>query len=164
MDAAAAAAGARLREIVTAIRTIRATYEVEPKRRIDVVMVAPQDADRAFVEGQRDLVMALARLARLDVVPSAEERSQTIKQPVGGVELQIPMAGLFDIAAEKTRLTKERLKIDQELEGLRKRLENPQFVSRAKPEVVLKSRERVAELEARRETVEQTVRSLGGVG
>jgi valyl-tRNA synthetase len=164
VDAAAEAEVARLREIVTAIRTIRATYEVEPKRRIDVVMVAPQNADRLFVETQRDLMVALARVARLDVVPSAEERSQTIKQPVGGVELQIPMAGLFDIAAEKTRLTKERLKIDQELEGLRKRLENPQFVSRAKPEVVLKSRERVAELEARRDTVEQTVRSLGGVG
>jgi valyl-tRNA synthetase len=72
------------------------------------------------------------------------------------------MAGLFDLEAEKSRLTKERLKIDAELEGLRTRLANPRFVERAKSEVVAESRGRVAELEARRRKVEETLRELGG--
>ena len=39
-----------LMRLVTAIRTIRATYEVDRKRRIDVTVVAPDSADRAFLE------------------------------------------------------------------------------------------------------------------
>ena len=74
------------------------------------------------------------------------------------------MAGLFDIAAEMTRLSKERLKIESELDGLRRKLENPQFVERAKPEVVAQSRERVAELEARRLKVEGTLADLRSGG
>jgi valyl-tRNA synthetase len=163
-DAEAEATMGRLMELVTEIRTIRATYEVEPKRRIELTVVAPSGADRAFVESFRELIMSLARLGDLKIVASAAHKAQTIKHPVGPMELRIPMAGLFDVAAEKTRLTKERLRIDQELEGLRKKLDNPQFVARAKPEVVAESRERVSALTGRRDKVERTLKDLGGAG
>jgi valyl-tRNA synthetase len=162
-DAEAEASMGRLMEVVTEIRTIRATYEVEPKRRIEVTLVAPSAADREFVGRYRDLIGALARLAKFELLAAAPEQTQTIKHPVGPMELRIPMAGLFDVAAEKTRLTKERLKVDQELEGLRKKLDNPQFVARAKAEVVTESRERVASLTERREKVERTLKDLGAL-
>ncbi|HKC14303.1 MAG TPA: valine--tRNA ligase [Vicinamibacteria bacterium] len=149
-------------ELVTAIRTIRATYEVDPKRRIDVTILAPATTGLAFVEEQRSLISALCRIDHLEVVPQAGRARQTIVQPVGEFEIHIPMAGLFDLAAETSRLTKERLKIDAELESLRARLGNPQFVERAKPEVVEASRARVAELEARKRRVEEMLRELGG--
>jgi valyl-tRNA synthetase len=136
-----------LRRVVTAIRTLRATYEVEPRRRIDLTLVAPGGGGVAA--SQRDLVRALARIERLDIVAEAPERPQTIKQPVDGMEIRIPMAGLFDIAAERARLGKERDKIKAEMEGLQRRLENPQFVERAKPAVVEESRDRLSALQTR---------------
>jgi valyl-tRNA synthetase len=72
------------------------------------------------------------------------------------------MAGLFDVAAETARLTKELGKIDAELQQLRTKLGNPSFVERAKPEVVAQSRDRVAELEDRRVRVTATLKDLGG--
>ena len=60
------------------------------------------------------------------------------------------MAGLFDVAAERTRLVEEREKVRAELEGLGKRLENPQFVERAKPEVVAEARRSRPSCTARR--------------
>ncbi|MBI3932421.1 MAG: valine--tRNA ligase [Acidobacteria bacterium] len=152
----------RLMRLVTAIRTIRATYEVEPRRRIDATVVAGGTRDREFVARHEALVKSLARLESLEVVASAPDAARTINQPVGAVELRIPMAGLFDLAAEKTRLSKERLKVMDELDGLRKKLENPQFVQRAKPEVVAQSRERVAELEGRLAKVAATLQEMGG--
>jgi valyl-tRNA synthetase len=151
----------RFMALVTEIRTIRSTYEVEPRRRIDATVVAASGADRDFVLAFAPLVRALARVERLEVVSRAAEAERTIRHPVGPFELRIPMAGLFDIAAEKTRLAKERLKVDGELEGLRKRLDNPRFVERARPEVVAESRQRVSELEARRARIEATLRELG---
>jgi valyl-tRNA synthetase len=149
-------------DLVTAIRTIRATYEVDPKRRIDVTLLAPAATGFAFLEEQRPLISALCRIEHLRIVSQAARSRQTIVQPVGEFEIHIPMAGLFDLAAERSRLTKERLKIDGELGSLSARLGNPQFVERAKPEVVEESRARVAELEARKRRVEEMLRELGG--
>jgi valyl-tRNA synthetase len=151
----------RLQRIVTELRTIRATYEVEPKRRIDVTAVAPAPPDRAFLTGHAELIKSLVRIERFEVAAKAQEASRTIKHPVDAVEFRIPMAGLFDIAAEQGRLGRERQKIEAELAGLRARLGNPQFVERAKAEVVRESRERVAELTTRRERIEATLRDLG---
>src|SRR5262249_61491804 len=97
---------------------------------------------------QQELVVkGRARSGRVARVAEAGDEAQTIKHPVDGLELRIPMAGLFDLAAERTRLAKERGKIDAELQGLRGRLANPQFLERAKAEGVEESRARVSELE-----------------
>jgi valyl-tRNA synthetase len=160
LDAAAEAAIARVMRLVVAIRTIRATYGVEPRRRIDVTVVAAETPDRDFLTSEAGLVRDLARLEQLQIVASAADAPRTIKQPVDVFELRIPMAGLFDIVAEKARLSKERAKIDAELEGLGRKLGNPQFVDRAKPEVVAESRTRVSELETKRVKVEETLREL----
>ena len=160
-DVEAAAEMERLQQLVTEIRTIRSTYEVEPRRRIDVTVVAKDVGDRAFVERHAALIKDLARLEKVNVLPTALDAPRTIKQAAGPFDLRIPMEGLFDLAAEKTRLSKERLKIDAELDGLRRKLDNPQFVERAKPEVVAQNRERVTELDVRRQKVDATLRELG---
>jgi valyl-tRNA synthetase len=155
------AAMGRLMRLVTAIRTVRATYEVDRKRRIDVTVVAADEQDRAFVTAERHLVRHLAGLERFEVVAQAVEARGTIKQPVDALEVRIGLAGLFDVAAETARLGKERAKVEQELASLQARLENPQFAARAKPEVVAQSRERVRDLEDRRRKIDDTLRTLG---
>jgi valyl-tRNA synthetase len=152
----------RLKELVTGVRTIRSVYEVEPRKKIDVTVIASKKKDREFVERQRVLILSLARLGRLTIVKTEKERPQTIRHLVGDFELRIPMAGLFDIAAEKTRLSKERLKIESEIEGLRKKLDNPQFVERARPEIVSESRERLEALIQRQKKTVNTLRDLTG--
>jgi valyl-tRNA synthetase len=146
---------------VTRIRTWRAESGIEPKRRIDATIVAGDLSDQ--VRQHVAWIRSLARIERLEVVrESPPDTGDAIKLHVDAWEIHIPKAGLFDVAAEKTRLTKERLKLEQELEGLHKKLDNPQFVERAKPEVVAESRARAAELVARREKIEATLRDLAG--
>jgi valyl-tRNA synthetase len=155
------AAMGRVMRLVTAIRTLRATYEVDRKRRIDVTVVAPETSDAAFVQEHGALVRHLAGLGEFRVVAEAPEKPGTLRQPVDGVELRVSMAGLFDVAAEKARLTKELGKIDDEMASLRRKLENPQFVDKAKPEVVAQARQRVEELDEKRAKVKATLDELG---
>lgn len=151
---------AALMRLVTAIRTLRATYEVEPRRRIDLTLVAPNGGGVAA--SQRDLVRALGRLERLDVVKDAPDLPQTIKQPVDGMEIRISMAGLFDIAAERARLGKEREKVQAEADSLQRRLDNPRFVERAKPAVVAESREKLTALHSRLGQIGRLLEDMGG--
>jgi len=161
LDVEDEAAMTRVMRLVTAIRTLRATYEVDRKKRIDVTVVAPASADAEFVTRHGALVRHLAGLGEFRVVATAADEPGTLREPVDGVELRVAMAGLFDVAAEKARLTKELGKIDDEMGSLRKKLENPQFVERAKPEVVAQARQRIAELEERRAKVKATLDELG---
>jgi valyl-tRNA synthetase len=154
------AAMGRVMRLVTAIRTLRATYEVDRKRKIDVTVVAPVPTDADFVREHAALVRHLAGVGVFAVVPEAAEAPGTLRQPVDGVELRVGMAGLFDVAAEKARLTKELGKIDDELGSLRGKLANENFVARAKPEVVAQARQRVTELEEKRGKVTATLREL----
>jgi valyl-tRNA synthetase len=79
------------------------------------------------------------------------------------MELRIPMAGLFDLGAERARLDKEREKLRAEADGLERRLTNPQFVERAKPAVVAESREKLAALQARLGQIGRLLEEMGGV-
>jgi len=163
LDVEDEAAMTRVMRLVTAIRTLRATYEVDRKKRIDVTVVAPASADAEFITKHGPLLRHLAGLGEFRVVPSAADEPGVLREPVDGVELRVSMAGLFDVAAEKARLTKELGKIDDEMGSLGKKLENPQFVERAKPEVVAQARQRVVELEERRAKVKATLDELGRI-
>jgi valyl-tRNA synthetase len=156
------AAMSGLQALVTGIRTVRATYEVDPRRRIGVTIGT---ADAELLRGESAWIRGLARLESLEVVQGLPaDQPHTIKQPVGAFDLRIPMAGLFDVAAERLRLGKEKGKIEAELASLRRKLDNPQFVARANPEVVAESRARVQELDGRLAKVEQTLGELGTLG
>jgi len=161
-DAGAVEAMGRLMTLVGEIRTIRSSYEVDPRRRIDATIVAHDSADRAFLEGYVPLVRSLARIERLEIAESARPAPRVIQHPVGSLEVRIPMAGLFDVEAERARLQKEEGKSEAELASLRKRLDNPDFVSRAKPQVVAESRQRVSELEERLARVRRVLGELAG--
>ena len=162
-DAAAEEQMARLMRVVTAVRTIRATYEVDRKRRLDATLVAKDPADRAFFAPHEAMIRHLALLTSFTMVAEAGDDAGTIRQPVDAAELRIPMAGLFDVGAETARLSREAEKIGTELRSLAKKLENPQFVDRAKPEVVREARERVQELQDRRVKIDATLRELRGL-
>ena len=56
--------------------------------------------------------------------------------------LFLPLAGLIDIDAERTRLERDRKRAADEVEKVVRKLSNADFVARAKPEVVEENRER----------------------
>jgi valyl-tRNA synthetase len=149
--------------VVTTVRTIRATYEVDRKRRLDATLIAADPGERAFFTKHEAMIRHLALLGGLNIVAGAGEAPGTIRQPVDSAELRIPMAGLFDVAAETARLSREVEKMDAELLSLGKKLDNPQFVDRAKPEVVREARERVDELKGRRVKIDATLEELRGL-
>ena len=80
---------------------------------------------------------------------------------VGEDSFVIPLEGVIDIAAEKARLAKAREASLKERDSLAKRLENPAFVEKAKPEAVEKARADHAHHAAEVERLEAALARLG---
>ncbi len=137
-----------LQEVITRIRDARNQANVEPIRRIPAIMVVGDHL--AMFEQQAPLIEFLARTERPQFHRTLEQKpEQAMSLLADSVEIYLPLAGLLDISKELERLDKELVQAQQEITRLQSKLGNENFVSRAKPEVVEKEREKLAAQEER---------------
>lgn len=145
--APAAAAFERLRELVRAIRATRAEQGVEAGRSIPAILVAGETA--AFLETQRPILAFLARLDEkaLVITAQADAPDKALTISLGDVTCYLPLAGLMDVAKEKTRLSKELADLDRQIDRLTALLHSD-FTQKAPAAVVEREREKLARLQA----------------
>ncbi len=144
---------------ISEVRSVRAEMNVPAGAKIACVMVSANSETRRRADAWENEIMRLARLSGLgfeDAVPKAS--AQIV---LGEATVALPLEGVIDFAAEKARLAKELEKIAKDMAGIDGRLNNPGFVAKAPPEVLEESRERKAELEARRAKVDEALARLG---
>ena len=75
----------------------------------------------------------------------------------------LPVAEFIDVAAERTRLSKEVGTLTEDIDRTAKKLANADFVARAPEEVVEENRERLADAESARARLEGALERLAGV-
>src|SRR4029453_16614027 len=85
---------------------------------------------------------ALARVGSIEYLTSAERPKGAAMAVVGSVEIYLPLDDMINLQEERTRLTKEASKVEEELARIQRKLSNPQFLSKAKEEVIQKEREK----------------------
>ena len=135
-------------DLVTAVRSVRAEMNVPPAAYIPLVLVgAKQDAQRR-AERWAEFINRLARLSAITFAATTPRGA--VQLVVRGEAAAIPLAGVINIAAERTRLSKELAKADADISRVDGKLANPDFLARAPEEVVEGEREKREEAAARR--------------
>ena len=61
---------------------------------------------------------------------------------VGSIEIYLPLGDMINFHEQQARLTKEASKVEEELARIQKKLSNPEFLAKAKEEVIQKEREK----------------------
>ncbi|KAL4422888.1 hypothetical protein ABPG75_009085 [Micractinium tetrahymenae] len=154
VDGGADAQFEALQAAVRSVRNARAEYGVEPGRKIAATVRVDDPELRAALQAEAPVLALLAKLdaEQLSFVGGEEGAAMAgqqgqIELVVGeGVEVFLPMAGLFDAAKEIERLQKQQAKLEKELAGLNGRLSNPKFVDKAPEQVVAEARQQAAEM------------------
>ena len=145
--------------LVSAIRTARTELNVPPGAKLRMVVRDAADATRGRLDRQG---AALARLGRIESLAFGEDVAGGAAQiVVDEATFILPLEGVIDIAAEKTRLEKALAAAAKERDSLDGRLSNPAFVEKAKPEAVAKAREDHAEKTAEAERLKAALDRLG---
>ena len=132
---------------ISALRTIRAEMNVPPSALTPVLLSGAAPETLARVARWPE---ALSRMGRASTVAPLEGPMPpgSAQMVVDEATIVLPLAGLIDLAAERARLARDRAKAEAEAEKVRRKLENADFVARAKPEVVEENRDRLAAFEA----------------
>jgi valyl-tRNA synthetase len=149
------------REAVSAIRQIRADYNVPPGRSVDVTIVGHGEAARRVLGEEAALI---GRLTRSTVAVRAEQPTVAAAHALlsDGSHVIVPLAGAIDLEKECARLRAELTQLDKQLTGLEQRLGNENFIRRAKPDVVEAERRKLTEWSARRVQLQGKVKALCG--
>ncbi|MBG2915361.1 valine--tRNA ligase [Proteus terrae] len=147
-----------IKEVIVAVRNIRAEMNIAPGKPLEVILRGADDNAKRRVSDNIGFLKAMGRLADIRPLAEGEEAPLSVNKLVNGAELLIPMAGFIDKDVELARLDKELEKVEKDISTLDSKLSNDGFVSRAPEAVVAKERERLATcLNAKEKLIAQKV-------
>ena len=151
---------ASVREAIRLVRNARAEFRIPPAQPLEL-LVAPGTSG-PFLAAEAPLIRALARVEPLSFLEAGEQlpTSGAATAVVGGAVMAIPLEGLVDITAERTRLSGELADAQQALERLGARLADAQFLEKAPEEVVERERERQRATEERKARLQELLAQL----
>ena len=138
-----------MQDFVRAIRNIRAEKRVDAGRWVEAYIVAAGSEDTATTLLPALEVLARARPLHVVASPADAPSDAVVTSVLVTGQVVLPMAGLFDPAAERARLDKQIGEAEKEVAGLDRKLANDQFTSRAPAAVVQRERDRLATAQGR---------------
>jgi valyl-tRNA synthetase len=145
-------------ELISEIRSARSETNVPAAAFIPLVLVNAPDEFQARATRWGDLLKRLARLS--DITFADTPPAQAMQLIVRSVSVALPLAGVIDLEAERARLDKEQLKATSEIEKIEAKLSNEEFLKRAPEEVVEEQRERLEELNNRKNQLQEAMARL----
>ncbi len=159
----------QLQGVIRAIRDIRArvndirSQEKKPSvRTLPLAIVRADDPTSSLLNRYESFIKVLAGCDQIEAGGGCERPAASAVQVIdSATEAYVPLGNLIDLGLEKKRLGDEMAKLDKQIVGIEGKLANEKFVTRAKPEVVQRERDRLAEFQARRQSLAENLASLG---
>ncbi len=158
-DAAVEARIGRMQELVRSVREVRNRYTIDPKTAVDAFVRCGSAAAEDF-KALAPFITALAGVGRLESGPDTVKPKQSATCVSGDFEAYVSLVGLIDVKSELARLEKQKAEKLRVLQGARAKLANSNFVDRAPPEVVQQEKDRVNDLQAQIQVIEENLRDL----
>ncbi|OGX86807.1 valine--tRNA ligase [Hymenobacter glacialis] len=141
--------------IVAGIRSVRNQKNIGPNK--PLALVAKTD-DAALLAEFDAIIRKLGNISEMSFADAGPAAS--VSFVLGGSEFFIPLEGHIDMAAERTRLEKELEYAQGFRESVQRKLGNEKFAQNAKPEVLEKERQKLADAEVKIVALEQALSAL----
>ena len=135
-------------DIISEIRKMRSAMNVPLSAKPILLIRGVSDEQRGIIDA---MTLPLLRLARLGGVSyhDGDFEKGTARTSLQGMDMGLPLTGILDFEAERTRLKKEIAACEAEAGKIRGKLNNPNFVERAPEAVVAENNRRLEEEQSR---------------
>jgi valyl-tRNA synthetase len=147
-------------DVIRSVRNIRAEMNLPPGQELSVIIVPKVDTVETRLRTNEAFLRRLARLGSIEYQYDGERPRGAALVVIEEAEVHVPLAGLVNLQEETKRLNKEIGKVTNELAGVQRKLSDPKFLERAPEEVIEKDRDRAAQLEEKRQSLEKSLERL----
>ena len=143
-----AAKFASLQTIVSAVRTMRSELTVPPSKKVRVMLKLEKELDSSFFKANSSLMALLMSASEVEMVEGKVSESGCVMVAGAGFEAYVSVKDVIDVPQEIAKLKAEIAKNEKILDKSLKKLNNPQFMSKAAPEAIAKEQAAKEELSA----------------
>lgn len=147
-------------EVVTKIRVIRSEQGIKPDKKVNVVITTSDTNLPIILSREEKPFSALAKLESVVITTAYSKKDSDSFAPFSKGSIYVSLEGLIDIEKEKQRLEKEFQNLSAEKEKTEKKVTNPEFLSKAKPEVIEKEKSKLQELAFKLESIQNALGKL----
>jgi valyl-tRNA synthetase len=144
-------------DLIKTVRAIKAEIGIKPSQHVD--LIAP-NTPLTNISDTTSYLNILEHIGRIRLSSEATNLNATMPVIVGTETYHMRVDGLVDFAAEIARLERTLQKRQKEQSSLEARLQNPNFVSKAAPEVITEAQESLATLISANEKTSQAIAAL----
>ena len=151
-----------IKDAVRGVRNVRSEMNVPPSKKTSLYVVTEnEDVRRTFEEGEAYfLSLSGGNSMHLQTDRTGiDDKALSVVLPDAVV--YIPLTELVDLGAERTRLQKEKEKLEKELARSKGMLQNDRFLSKAPPEKIAEEKEKLQKYEQTYAQVLERINSLG---
>lgn len=142
-------------EVIAGIRTIRKEKNIPMKEALELSLLNEEK-----ISADWDVVITkLTNVSKITYIDSPVEGALTFRMKSN--EYFIPISGAIDVEAEIAKIQEELKYTKGFLSSVQKKLSNERFVNNAPEEVIAIERKKQADAEAKIETLEKSLGSLG---
>jgi len=131
-------------DLISEIRSIRSEMNVPGSARAPLTLSGASEVTAMRLNTHEDLILFLGRLSEVKV---GEAAAGSVPFVAGEATAHLAIAEFIDLKAEQARLTKGIADFDKTIDGVRRKLDNPEFVRKAPEEVITENRERLEDAE-----------------
>src|SRR5215467_1169573 len=146
-------------QAISAIRALRAEMSVSPGARVALLIKDAEPIAKERIERHREHFVRLARAERFETVETLPPGG--VQVVIDGATLILGLGEVVDLGRERERLGREIGKLDDELAKIAAKLGNPNFLAKARPEIVEEQRERQADASRDRDRLKAAYDRLG---
>jgi valyl-tRNA synthetase len=141
-------------EIISTVRNVRNSKQINPKTELPLAIKS--DAVNRF----KPLESLIRKLAVVSDISYVSEKADGLSFMIKSVEFFVNIAGEIDVEQERANIEKELAYTKGFLESVLKKLSNEKFVANAKPDVIDRERQKLADAEAKIKTLEENLATL----
>ena len=150
-----------LTNTIRIIRNLRAEAQVKPALKVDCILQSENPQERDILSLGSRYLQDLAKVEDIAIVADGGEiPQQSLVGVTGTVQIALPLAGVVDLESFKAKLQKELGKLEKEIQGFEKRLNNPGFVNKAPAELIENTKGLLAEAQKQAEIISDRLQRL----
>lgn len=140
-----------LQTLISAVRSMRSELGISPAKTLKLLAVGGTPEDLTSLNQHRQALHELAKIESVTIQKQVPTEACATTR-ASELALYLPLNGLIDLEAERTRLDKQLTKLNKQIDTAKARLDNPHYRQNAPEDVVQKT---IQEVEAWSNTLAQ---------
>ncbi|MFC1666795.1 valine--tRNA ligase [Candidatus Omnitrophota bacterium] len=149
-----------VKDIIISIRNIRSDMDISYSKRLTVFLSPLKKGKDVKLEDGVGYIRHLAKLEELIIQKCEKKPEHCASAILEGFNIFIPLEGVIDVEAERSRLVKKMDDLDRQLKFSMKKLKDKKFITRAPEKIVGLEKEKTGKLKGQIRRLKETLRDL----